>query len=351
MLLKSKSSSTSKDLARAAGVSQATVSRVFRGLDNVKAETREKVLLAARTIDYRPNALARAMRTSRIGVIGVVVARLNNPLYIDILRALNAALVDQELRVVLWDTEGAGEIAAIDAIRQSLVDGVIFAAATRTSSVLEEAIQASAPLVLINRTVDGLSCDQVSSDNAAGGAGIASYFLDHCRRRIGYITGSAEASTIRDREEGFLEALSRRGSGIETSLIRRVDFSHEAGRKAMHSLLDLADPPDAVFCVNDLLAFGALDGAFEAGCRVPEDCWVVGFDDVEQASWATLSLTTVRQPIRSIVEDGVALLLERLSDPTLEPRCIVHPVDLMVRRSTGRSRIPANNAETKGNTQ
>ncbi len=314
----------------------------------MSAETREKVLAAARTIDYRPNVLARAMRTSRIGVIGVVVARLNNPLYTDILRALNLALVDQEMRVVLWDTEGAGEVAAIDAIRQSLVDGVIFAAATRTSSVLEEAIQASAPLVLINRTVDGLACDQVSSDNTSGGALVASYLLDHGRRRIGYITGNTEASTIQNREAGFLKALSEKGSKIESSLIRRVDFSHDAGRRAMRSLLDLADPPDAVFCANDLLAFGALDGALEAGCRVPEDCWVVGFDDVEQASWATLSLTTVRQPISSIVDDGVSLLLERLANPALEPRCIVHPVDLMIRGSTGRCRNPAQSANPRG---
>lgn len=336
--MKSKSSATSKDLARAAGVSQATVSRVFRGESSVTADTRERVLDAARQIDYRPNVLARAMRTSRLGVIGVVVARLSNPLYTEILCALNEVLADKELKVVLWDTEGTGETAAIDSISQSLVDGVIFAAVTRSSPVLEEAIRSAAPLVLINRTIDDLSCDQVSSDNRAGGAAVASYLLDHGRKRIGFISGSLEVSTVRDREAGFLEELERRGVSIESSLTRRVAFSHESGRTAMQSLLDLADPPDAVFCANDLLALGALDGAFEAGCRVPEDCWVVGFDDVEQASWSTLSLTTVRQPVRKIVEDGVVLLLERLAQPELEPRRIVHPVDMMIRRSTARAR-------------
>ena len=336
--MKSKSGATSKDLARAAGVSQATVSRVFRGEASVNADTRERVLEAARQIDYRPNVLARAMRTSRLGVIGVVVARLSNPLYTEILCALNEVLADKELKVVLWDTEGTGETAAIDSISQSLVDGVIFAAVTRSSPVLEEAIRSAAPLVLINRTIDDLSCDQVSSDNRAGGAAVASYLLDHGRRRIGFISGSLEVSTVRDREAGFLEELERRGVTLESSLTRRVPFSHESGRTAMQSLLDLADPPDAVFCANDLLALGALDGAFEAGVRVPEDCWVVGFDDVEQASWSTLSLTTVRQPVRKIVEDGVALLLERLAQPELEPRRIVHPVDMMIRRSTARAR-------------
>ena len=94
--------------------------------------------------------------------------------------------------------------------------------------------------------------------------------------------------------------------------------------------------------VMDLLALGALDGAYERGCRVPEDCWIMGFDDVEQASWSTLSLTTVRQPVQKIVEDGVNLLLERLAEPALEPRRIVHPVDLMIRRSTARARLGTN---------
>ena len=340
--MKSKSTATSKDLALAAGVSQATVSRVFRGEENVNAETQQRVLDAAKLIDYRPNALARAMRTSRLGVIGVVVARLSNPLYTEILCALNEVLAHKGLKVVLWDTEGTGEVAAIDAISQSLVDGLIFAAVTRNSPVLHEAIRASAPLVLINRTIDDLSCDQVSSDNHAGGRAVASYLLDHGKRRIGFISGSLDVSTVRDREAGFLEAMAERGQEIETSMIRRVPFSHESGRSAMQSLLDLSDPPDAVFCANDLLALGALDGAYERGCRVPEDCWIMGFDDVEQASWSTLSLTTVRQPVQKIVEDGVNLLLERLAEPALEPRRIVHPVDLMIRRSTARARLGTN---------
>lgn len=121
--------------------------------------------------------------------------------------------------------------------------------------------------------------------------------------------------------------------------MRRVTFSHQSGRDAMRSLLELADPPDAVFCTNDLLALGALDAAVDLGCSIPEQCWVVGFDDVEMASWSTLSLTTVRQPTAALVEDGVRLLLARLDDPEIEPREIIHPVELMIRNSTGRQRI------------
>lgn len=335
--MKSRPHITSHDIAKAAGVSQATVSRVLRGAENVNAETRTKVIGAAKALNYRPNALARAMRTSRIGVIGVVVARLSNPLYSEILRALSQVLSEKNLGVVLWDTEGTGEIAAIDAIRQSLVDGVIFAAATRNSPVLQEAVAAGSPLVLVNRNVEDVECDQVSSDNRFGAMQVAEYFHRHQRRRIGFITGSREPSTIRDREAGFLEALKRIGVPLDSSLIRTVPFSHQDGRAAMRSLLELADPPDAVFCVNDLLALGALDGAHDLGCPVPEKCWIVGFDDVEMASWSKLSLTTVRQPVQAMVEDSIRLLLERLDHPEREAVQIVHPVNLMIRDTTARA--------------
>lgn len=335
--MKTRFQATSHDIAKAANVSQATVSRVLRGNQNVGLEMRTRVMAAAKALNYSPNAHARAMRTSRVGVIGVVVARLNNPLYIDILRAVNDVASEIGLRLVLWDTEGAGEVAAIDAIRQSLVDGVIFAAATRNSPVLEEAIVSGAPVALINRAVEAVECDQVSSDNFGGAALVARYFLQHGRRRIGFITGGNEASTIRDRVAGFVETLEREGAGIESQLVRKVAFTHEEGASAMRSLLELQDPPQAVFCVNDLLALGALDAAHDMKCSVPEDCWVAGFDDVHMASWSTLSLTTVRQPVRSMVEDGVRLLLRRLDNADLPPTRIVHPANLVIRRTTGRT--------------
>lgn len=334
--MKSRSQITSHDVAKAANVSQATVSRVLRGAENVTTEVRDRVLAAAKAVNYSPNAHARAMRTSRSGVIGVVVARLNNPLYSDILRSVNVVASARRLRVVLWDTEGAGEVAAIDAIRQSLVDGVIFAAATRSSPVLQEAISSGAPVVLINRTVEGVHSDQVSSDNYAGGAKVAQYFLQHGRKKIAFITGGQEASTIRDRIAGFCDVLAREGAPLDSSLVRNVSFTHEDGRTAMRSLLEAGSPPDAVFCVNDLLALGALDAAVEMDHAVPERCWVVGFDDVEMASWSTLSLTTVRQPVNALVEDGMRLLLDRLDNPDRDAAQVVHPVDLVIRRTSGR---------------
>jgi LacI family transcriptional regulator len=335
---------TSNDIAKCAGVSQATVSRVLRDHQNVSASTRARVLRVIEELNYRPNGIARAMRTSRTDTIGVVVARLSNPLYPELLDMLNRALSELGKRMVVWDSEGSGEIAASEAIRQSIVDGVLFTTATANSTVLYEAIRASAPVVLVNRTVQGLPCDQVSSDNAGGGALVASYFVDNKRRRIAFISGDIEPSTIRERETGFLTALEKLGSPLDPRLHLRSEFSHDAGRRAMRSLLELATPPDAVFCVNDVVAFGALDAAVELGCQVPEDVWLVGFDDVEMASWSMMSLTTVRQPLKQLIDDGVRLLLQRIAGGIEPPQQICHPTELVLRGSTAHapfSRIPA----------
>jgi LacI family transcriptional regulator len=251
---------TSNDIARRAGVSQATVSRVLRNHQNVSAATRDRVLRVIDDLNYRPNGIARAMRTSRTDTIGVVVARLSNPLYPELLDMLNRALSDLGKRMVVWDSEGSGEEAASEAIRQSIVDGVLFTTATARSSVLYAAIRAGAPVVLINRTVEGLPCDQVSSDNAGGGALVAEYFVRNGRRRIAFISGDIEPSTIRERELGFMAMLKKLGSPLEPRLHLRAEFSHDSGRLAMRSLLETATP-DAVFCVNDVIAFGALDAA------------------------------------------------------------------------------------------
>jgi LacI family transcriptional regulator len=332
---------TSNDIAERAGVSQATVSRVLRSHKNVSPQTRARVLQVIEELNYRPNGIARAMRTSRTDTVGVVVARLSNPLYPELLDMLNQTLSDLGKRMVVWDSEGSGEEAASEAIRQSIVDGVLFTTATANSNVLYEAIRAGAPVVLVNRTVEGLPCDQVSSDNLGGAALVAEYFVRNDRRRIACISGDVEPSTIRDRERGFLDALAKLGSPLNPQLHLRSQFSHDAGRRAMRSLLELAKPPDAVFCVNDVVAFGALDAAAELGRKVPDDAWLVGFDDLEMASWSMMSLTTVRQPLKQLIDDGVRLLLQRIAGGAGPLQHICHPTELVLRGSTAHTPFPA----------
>lgn len=323
---------TSRDVARVAGVSQATVSRVLSDSPKVRPTTRARVIAALGETDYTPNLLARAMRTRRTGAIGVVVARITNPFYPELLAVLGAELAEKGRHMMVWDSELPGEEAAVEAIRQRLVDGVVFTTVTPASTSLREALQRREPAVLINRGVAGLRCDQVVSDNMAGGRTVASYFLDAGHRRLGLIAGPPQTSTASERERGFREVL--RARGIPLGATWCGDFSHDAGRTAMRHFLAQPDPPTAVFCVNDLTAFGALDGARSVGASVPEDVWVVGYDDIPMAAWEAFDLTTVRQPIREMTRLAVRMLLDRIDDPDRPPTQRRLPATLVVRRTT-----------------
>lgn len=327
---------TSRDIARRAGVSQATVSRVLTG-NPVRQELRDKVKAAIRELKYRPNGTARAMRTSRTGNIGLVVPRLANPLHPALLHVLGGAVTQAGFRVVVWSTDDVDEKAAADAVRGSLVDGVIMTAATTASTQLYEAVQLKAPVVLVNRVVEGWPCDQVASDNVAGARMVAEYLLNSGRRRIGMVGGISLASSIRQRQFGFREMLASRGRALDERLCELVDqFSYRTGFEAAARLLDLAEPPDALFCVNDFLALGARDAARNRDFDVPGALWIVGYDDIEMASWHAFDLTTVRQPLSQMAEYAVRFLLERISGYEGEGRNIRLSNDLVLRGSTSR---------------
>lgn len=332
---------TSKDVARAAGVSQSTVSRVLSNHPNIRPETRERVLGVLRETGYLPNGMARALVTRRTGNIGVVVEDITNPFYPQIVEALCEELAGVDKRMVLWNSGIAGEPSAIEAIRQGYVDGLIFTTATPLSSVLLEAVSQGFPIVLANRYVEGVRCDWVTTDNAKGGRLVADYFLQHGHDRVAFISGPPYTSTSMEREAGFIARLRERGGVRSDELFRQGDFSHERSYLVMKELLELPSPPTAVFCANDLTAFGALDAAKAERVRVPDDVWIVGFDDVSMASWESYDLTTVRQPLPEMVREAVRLLLARLEEPANLP-CHVRlgGEEIIVRGSTAGNVVP-----------
>lgn len=324
---------TSRDVARRAGVSQSTVSRALSGHPSVAAEVRHRVQAAARELVYVPNAAARAMRTRCSGNIGVVTARLHNPIYPELLQILARELRQAGLRMIVWNSDETDEDAAADAARQGMVDGIIFTSATPASTSLYEEIAQRVPVVLVNRTVEGWPCDQVESDNFAGGRLVAQHFVASGRRRIGLLSGPPLPSTIRNREAGFLEAC-----GTPPATVRVDAFTYKAGVEGMERLLALAERPDAVFCANDVLALGARDAARKAGVEVPAELWLVGYDDIGMAGWTAFDLTTVRQPIEEMVREAVRLLRQRLAGEEFPRQRLCLPAALVVRGSTERLR-------------
>jgi LacI family transcriptional regulator len=304
---------TSVDIARVAKVSQATVSRVLNGNPNVSEEKRAAVLAAMEAVGYRPNALAQGLRMRKTSTIGVVVAGITNPFYPEALEAVGKQLERAGQRMVLWDSDRGGEDAALDAVRQGLVDGVIFTSVSEGSGTLEEALRLGAPVVLLNRGSAEASCDQVTSNNFEGAVEAARYLHQIGHRRIGLLGGPLVARTARDRMDGFLHGLRELDQPVPGELVRDALFTHEGGRMGLRELLDLPEPPTAVFCVNDFSAFGAIDGAREVGLDVPSQLSVIGYDNVAMAAWRSYQLTTVSQQLDAMAGRVVELLLRRVS--------------------------------------
>lgn len=325
---------TSRDVARVAGVSQATVSRVLTGDAAVRPATRARVMAAIDAVGYTLNAAAQSMRTGRSNTIGVVVADVENPFYPQLLGDLTARFDARGLRTTVWISDGDRNHAALQAIRQGTVDGVIFTTVTERSPELRDALEQGSPLVFVNRTVPGVAVDQVVSDNACGASIVADYFVAHGRRPA-FIGGSDEASTSTERLEGYRRALASAGVDLPEASTRNGAYTRDSGYVAMRALLDgAAAPPDAVFCSNDILAFGAIDGARSMGLRVPEDVWVVGYDDVDMAAWQAFDLTTVRQDTAHMADEAARLLVARADDRERAHERIVLAPELVIRGST-----------------
>jgi LacI family transcriptional regulator len=326
---------TSRDIARMAGVSQATVSRVLSGSAAVSPPTRQRVLEAMATAGYKPNLLARAMKTQRSDAVGVVVSDLTNPFYPELIEALTRQLHIRDMRLVVWNATTPGsDLAAIDALHHSTVDGLMFTSATDALGSLSALVDEAAPIVLVNRVLDSGRFDRVYTDNVEGGRLVARYVLGH-RRRPAVIAGPHSTSTTRDRLRGFVEQSANWGHPGEGPPVVTGEYSHAFGRKAFEQLIPRIEAGiDCLFCLNDIQALGAIDGARAFGIRVPDDIWIVGFDDIDASSWDGYLLTTVRQPIDEMARAAIDLLIGRRDHPEATPTEVVFPPSIVIRSTT-----------------
>jgi LacI family transcriptional regulator len=328
---------TSHDIAREAGVSQSTVSRALRGDPRVAPETSERVREVARKLRYAPNAAARSLITDQTRTVAVIITEIKNPFYPQLLDALHDELSLSGYRAVLLNERSDTHTSEHPApeIQRGAVDGVVCVSLPLASKLPRMLTAHGMPVVLLNRTIDDPDPDRVVSDNVAGGALAAEELLALGHRRIGMIAGPQSASTGRDRAAGFRAALERAGHPLDEALVRTSDFSHQGGYQWATDLLRAPQRPTAIFCGNDVIAFGLLDAAKRLGLSVPDELSVIGYDDIEMAGWELFGLTTVRQPLEPMAKSAARLLLERIDDPRLPPRAQVFPVGLVRRATTG----------------
>lgn len=324
---------TSRDVAKEAGVSQATVSRVVNGDSRVSEETRARVTAAMDRLRYTPNAVARGLVTSRTHLIGVVVSDIVNPFYPQFLETIHRELQRHGMRMVFSNSERRppDEQAAI--LMEQRVDGIVFTSITLDSKLPKQLVAQRFPFVCANRYVDGVDCDLVDGDNEGGARVAAEHLLELGHQRVAVILGSAETSTSRDRSDGFRARLAADGVEISEKLVRVGDFTYAAAYDHALELLSQQPRPTAVFCVNDLMALGVLNAALRLRIPVPAQLSVIGFDDIELAAWESFELTTVRQPLAEMARTAVDLLTHRIESPESSFKRLRFP-SLLVKRGT-----------------
>lgn len=320
------------------------MSRVLNDDPRVADATRRRVRAVIERHGYEPNAIARGLATRRSQLVGVVVSDITNPFYPELLEAIGQHLGGRGLKMILVNAWQQQEADVAKLLLGHRVDGIIFTSALLDSTLVHDLVRRRFPLVLANRYVDEVSCDTVLGDNAQGAEQAARHLLDLGHRRIAVIDGHSRSSTSRDRLRAFRSALDSRGVSVPEELVAAGEFRFELSYAATLALLRLPDPPTAIFCVNDLMALGALSAAKHVRVAVPEQLSILGFDDIPMASWDVFRLTTVRQPIPEMASAAVDLLAGRVIDVDRTPRTLVFASSLVERATTAyppARRVPA----------
>ena len=330
---------TLEDVAKRAGVSRSTVSRVINDHPSVSDETRKRVLQAIEECGYRPHAVARSLATRKTNILAIVVPESVTKLFTDpyfplMLRGATEACNRRGYQLILslFTVSMDSKRLRDSVLRSGYIEGVISANASLDDELIPSLLKEGLPFITIGRHPDP-RVGYVDVDNAGGARMATEYLLRLGHRRIAVITGPGDMTPAQDRLAGFQAALAPYRVDLPDEWIVEGDFTETGGRRAMEQLL--VHKPTAVFVSSDSMAIGAVRAIKEEGLRVPGDISVIGFDDIPSAETAEPALTTVRQPIESLGEMTAGLLIDCLDgpdDPASVPRIIL-PTELVVRGS------------------
>ncbi|KKB08040.1 LacI family DNA-binding transcriptional regulator [Devosia chinhatensis] len=328
---------TSSQVAEHAGVSQSAVSRAFTPGASISPKTRQKVLASAKTLGYRPNAIARSLITNRSRIIAVVMAYLENLFYPDVLEELGRALAAENYHLLLFTGfMDRDSDPVFDQLMQYRVDGIILASTSLSSELSEECATAGIPVVLFNRTTERDAVSSVTTRNREGGKRIADFLVAGGHTSFGYIAGLENSSTNRDRFQGYAEGLA--GHGITEIIVETGNYSRSEAQDAARRMFSLTKRPEALFVANDHMAVAVMDVArYEFGLRIPEDISIVGYDDVGPSTWSSYGITSMSQPVKRMVEATVDILMDQIASGEIEAEHRILNGDLVVRSS---ARLP-----------
>lgn len=329
-----KTRNTSADVAQLAGVSLATVSRAFDPASKMRPQTREKVLNAAKQLKYTPDAIAKSLTSHSTNIIAIIMQDVINPFYSKILKDFSLHLQKYGKQLLYFYLDSPENLHnLIYQVLQYRVEGIIISSVTLTERVIEDFIDYGVPVVLFNRYVNIPQVQAVCCDNVQAGRECADYLFSKGYRTFAFIGGSDEALTSYDRKNGFLSRLMERG--IHNIVIADSDFTYDSGYHAFEQLFQNNSVyPQAVFCASDIICAGVMDCIrFKYKLRIPEDIALVGFDDIQLATYIPYQITTFEQPTNLMIQKACDLILNPPLVPQI-PNLTLFPCKLKIRTSS-----------------
>lgn len=325
-----------KDVADAAGVSTATVSRVLADKPHVRAEVKKRVLAVVKELNYQPNRVAQSLRSNTSKIIALIVADIENPFFQRVSRAVDDAAQELGYNVMLCNTDEDinKEKKCLDLLRVENVAGIILSPTKKGVANFAETYALDKPMVMIDRHVSNFDVDNVLIDNVSSAHTIVTHLIEHGYRRIAGIFG-AESTTGQERCEGFIKALKDNEIKPVQELIKYTDPREDDGFATAMKLLQLQLRPDAIFTSNSLLAAGVLRAIRQSKLKIPEDIAIASFDDTSWAKLIEPALTVIEQPTYEIGRTATEMLIKRITDPSRSIREVVLKTKLIIRQSCG----------------
>ena len=340
---------TIKDVAALAGVSVATASRVLSGNPATSPDSRARVAAAVTELDYRPNAQARALRSTRSDSIGLLVSDVRNPFFADLAHTVEQAALAAGYVTLLGNANERKEQQDryLDTLISRRVDGIIVAPLGEGSGSIRSLITREIPTVFVDRTVDGLDIPSVTTDSEAGIRQAVHHLAAAGHTRIGYISGPQATSTGRDRFAAFTRAIAAAGLSQDPELVYFGDYQAASGSAGVHALLQLREPPTALLAADSLMAVGAIAILHKLGRRIGADIALIAFDDIEWFALLNPALSVISHSVEEMGRIAVDMLLQVIDGG--KPESVVLPSELIVRASSSTPTSPVSGPSLRTN--
>lgn len=337
-----KSEPTIHDIARELKISASTVSRALQNNPRISQKTRDKIRELADTMGYRPNTLASNLRNKKSNTIGIVVPLINRHFFSSVISGVEEVAFKAGYTVVISQSNDLAnkEIAIVQSMFANRVDGLIVSIAMQSTTFehLKLFKKRNIPLVFFDRVVPEIETDKIVVDDYLGGFRVTRHLIEQGYQRIGHMAGPQNLLTYADRKKGYMDALKKNGIPYDESLVITSTLISESGVAAVQQMMNLPNPPDAIFCGNDTTALSAMTYLRDKGIRIPEDMGIVGFSNEPFSKVVSPSISTIAQPAFLMGQKAAELILHQIEHKGKSYQTLVLPTELIIRESSERTK-------------